>query len=56
MQYSNMGSESNHLSSQKSHKMFRDLNIFSVHAVNIRFCDFWPFNEHPLEHGSYFLC
>ena len=26
------------------------------HAVYIGFHDFWPFNEHPLEHGSYFLC
>ena len=25
------------------------------HAVYIGFHDFWPFNEHPLEHGSYFL-
>ena len=23
------------------------------HAVYIGFHDFWPFNEHPLDHGSY---
>ena len=26
------------------------------HAVYIEFHDFWSFNEHPLGHGSYFLC
>ena len=25
------------------------------HAVYIGFHDFWPINEHPLEHGSYFF-
>ena len=25
------------------------------HAVYRGFHDFWPFNEHPLEHGSYFF-
>ena len=47
-----MDSESIHLSSQKSHKIFGDLNIFSVLAYCLH--DFWSFNEHPLKYGGYF--